>query len=224
MNRHAFTFHGAALEALGSGALFWSDQGALLVSDLHFGKAARLSAMGGAALPPYDMRATLAKLDADLDATGATRVICLGDSFDAVGIEGALPEEDLMWLARLQAGRIWDWVEGNHDPGPVALGGTHRAALSLGGLVLRHVATPDGESEISGHYHPKARLLARGRMFARPCFLVDARRLILPAYGAYTGGLWTDSVVLSDLMGADAQAILTGPAPKPIPMPRRAPA
>lgn len=224
MNTHPFTFHGAALEALPSGALHWPERSVLVVSDLHLGKAARLSAVGGAALPPYEARETLSRLSADLDATGAGRVICLGDSFDAAGIDSCLPEDDVLFIARLQAGRDWNWIEGNHDPGPVAIGGTHRATLALGPLVFRHIAAAGATAEVSGHYHPKARVHARGRALAIPCFVMDAARLILPAYGAYTGGLWTDSAVLSEMMGDGARAILTGRRPCAIPMPRRGPA
>lgn len=220
MNRHAFSFHGAALDALSSGALHWPAEDLLVVSDLHLGKSARLASGGGASLPPYDTRETLLRLESDLAATGAARVVCLGDSFDSPEIGAALPEEDLLWIARLQAGRDWTWIEGNHDPGPVGLGGSHRAEMTLGALVFRHIATRDGRAEVSGHYHPKARLQTRGRMLSRPCFLIDGARLLLPAYGAYTGGLSTDSAALSRLMAADAQAILTGPKPVAIPMPR----
>ncbi|SDY36558.1 ligase-associated DNA damage response endonuclease PdeM [Citreimonas salinaria] len=222
MNSHAFIFHGERLCALPSGALHWPGLSVLVVSDLHLGKAARLSAVGGAALPPYEARETLSRLSHDLEITGAGRVICLGDSFDAAGLDVHLPEDDLMFIARLQAGRDWDWIEGNHDPGPVSLGGTHRADLSLGPLVFRHIASDAAEGEVSGHYHPKARFTARGRALSMPCFLVDERRLVMPAYGAYTGGLWTDSATLSALMGKGAQAILTGRRPCAIPMPRRA--
>ena len=222
MNRLAFTFHGAALEALGSGALYWPAHGLLVVSDLHLGKCARLSAGGGAALPPYDARETLTRLATDLDATGATRVICLGDSFDTAEIGTVLPEDERAWITRLQAGREWTWVEGNHDPGPVGLGGTHLREARHGALHFRHIAQADahGGGEVSGHYHPKARIALRGRTLSRPCFLVDSRRLVMPAYGAYTGGLCTRSPVLSALMDADAQAILCGPKPARLPMPR----
>ncbi len=220
MNTHAFRFHGASLRALPSGALHWPDENLLVVSDLHLGKAARLSAVGGAALPPYDTRETLQRLDADLQATGAARVICLGDSFDTRDIAQALPEPDRDWITRLQAGRDWTWIEGNHDPGPVAPGGTHRAELRLGPLTLRHIALPGASAELSGHYHPKARIVLRGRVLSRPCFLVDGSRLILPAYGAYTGGLRCDRDPLATLMGPGALAILTGPSPCALPMPR----
>ncbi|MBP0482555.1 ligase-associated DNA damage response endonuclease PdeM [Sagittula salina] len=218
MNTHEFSFHGIALRALPSGALFWPEAGLLTVSDLHLGKSARLSAHGGAQLPPYEVRATLERLDADLGFTGATHVVCLGDSFDFPGLESCLPEDDLLWLTRLQAGLRWTWIEGNHDPGPLTLGGEHRAEITLGPLTFRHIAT-GAVAEVSGHYHPKARLRTKGTTLSRPCFLYDADRLILPAYGTYTGGLSCDRAPLSGLMARDARAILTGPRPMAIPMP-----
>ncbi|MFW2545067.1 ligase-associated DNA damage response endonuclease PdeM [Primorskyibacter sp. 2E107] len=219
MNTHAFSFHGAQLLALPSGALHWPEQELLVVSDLHLGKSARLSAVGGAQLPPYDSRETLLRLEADLETSAARRVICLGDSFDAPGIEAALPEPDRLWITRLQAGRDWTWIEGNHDPGPVALGGTHRDSLEIGALQFRHIAS--GQiGEVSGHYHPKARLQLRGRSLSRPCFLVDSARLILPAFGAYTGGLDCTRAPLCGMMRDGAMAILTGQRALAIPMPR----
>ena len=167
-------------------------------------------------LPPYETRATLTRLDGDLDATGAERVVCLGDSFDDLDAEQALDEEDTLWIARLQAGRDWTWIEGNHDPGPLSLGGAHRAELADGSLVFRHIAAPGATGEISGHYHPKCRI--RGP--ARPAFLVDRNRIVMPAYGAYTGGLDCASPVLQSLMLDPALAILTGPRCVPAPMPR----
>ncbi len=221
MTGHVFSFHNAALVALSSGALFWPDQALLVVSDLHFGKSARLSTVGGAQLPPYETRETLLKLETDLAQTEARKVICLGDSFDAPEVETALPEQDRLWITKLQAGRDWVWIEGNHDPGPVNLGGTHLAEHRIEALTFRHIADPTLSGEVSGHYHPKARLSLRGRALTRPCFLVDQDRLILPAYGAYTGGLRSDTKVLCDLMRPNAQAILTGPTPCAIPMPRK---
>lgn len=220
MNDHvAFRFQDAALHALPTGALHWPDQSLLVVSDLHLGKSARLSAVGGAQLPPYESRETLLRLETALGATGAQRVICLGDSFDAPHVEHALPEQDRLWLTRLMAGRDWTWIEGNHDPGPVALGGAHRAEMRLDGLAFRHIAST-GQGEVSGHYHPRARLSVRGRMMSRPCFLLDESRLILPAFGAYTGGLCTRSDTLTRLMAPNATAILTGAKAAAIPMPR----
>ena len=205
MTCHAFSFRGADLAALPSGALSWPAQGLLVVSDLHFGTSERLARRGGSLLPPYETRATLTKLDADLEATGARQVICLGDSFDDLQAEEAMDEADRLWLLRLMAGRDWTWVEGNHDPGPLSLAGTHRAEVTLGPLAFRHIATA-ASGEVSGHYHPKARLPGR----VAPCFLIDTARVILPAYGTYTGGLWCDASELDALMRPDALAVLTG--------------
>ena len=177
----AFALAGEALEARPSGALWWPAQGLLAVSDLHLGKSERIARRGGTLLPPYETQATLDRLGEEIAATGARTVLCLGDSFDAA----ALPEAEAGRLAALMAGRRWLWIEGNHDPGPVGLGGEHLAELRAGPLVFRHeaavpraegdapaaVATAEaGAGEVSGHYHPKA-------------------RLILPAFGRYTGGL-----------------------------------
>ena len=220
MNAHAFTLCGAALRALPSGALHWPAAGVLVVSDLHLGKAERLARRGGALLPPYETADTLLRLESDIAATAPAHVICLGDSFDDAQAAEALEAAVLLRLARLMAGRQWDWVEGNHDPGPLALAGTHRAEVTLAPLVFRHIAQPGATGEISGHYHPKARLALRGARLARPCFLIDATRAILPAYGTYTGGLATEAAALDGLMGPGAVAVLTGAAARAVPMPR----
>ncbi|QBF32964.1 ligase-associated DNA damage response endonuclease PdeM [Thalassococcus sp. S3] len=220
MNLHEFSLAGATLKALGSGALWWPDQALLCVSDLHLGKSERIARRGGAALPPYETRDTLSRLASDLAQTEAKTVICLGDSFDDLGAAMALPEEERLWIARLQAGRRWVWIEGNHDPGPVDLDGEHLVELFLAPLTFRHIAEDGADGEISGHYHPKADIPTRARMISRPAFLVDQSRVILPSYGTYTGGLRCTSDILARLMREDALAILTGPAPKAVPMPR----
>jgi DNA ligase-associated metallophosphoesterase len=218
MASHSFTLANERLAALPSGALWWPAARLLCVSDLHLGTAQRQARFGGAALPPYETRETLARLDADLAATGAARVVCLGDSFDDAGAPARLDEDDRLWLLRLMAGRDWTWIAGNHDPGPHDLPGTLRATLVSGPLAFRHIATT-ATGEVSGHWHPKARLPGAGG-YARPCFLIDANRVILPAYGRYTGGLDCRASPLAALMGADARAILTGPRTRAIPMPR----
>ncbi|WP_238368814.1 ligase-associated DNA damage response endonuclease PdeM [Mesobacterium pallidum] len=222
MTGYAFTFRGAALTALGSGALWWADEGLLCVSDLHLGKSGRAARRHGVQLPPYETRDTLSRLESAIDATGAAHVLCLGDSFDDLAAAEELDETDRLWLLRLQAGRRWTWIEGNHDPGPLDLGGAHVTELTLGPLVFRHIATAGGAGEVSGHYHPKAQISARGRHMSRPAFLVDSDRLILPAFGTYTGGLRTTDPALCGLMAPSAIAILTGPTPCAIPMPRPA--
>jgi hypothetical protein len=213
---HALFFHGETLHLMASGALHWPARKTLAVSDLHFGKSERLARRGGTLLPPYETQATLEKLDRDLEHTRAETVICLGDSFDDLAALDGIEDSARLWLARLMAGRDWTWITGNHDPGPVEIGGTHRAEVKLAPFTFRHIADPSEKAEISGHYHPKARLAGQ----SRPCFLADARRLILPAYGTYTGGLRTDDAALTALMAADALAVLTGSRALAIPMPR----
>ena len=214
MTGYAFTFATANLIARASGALFWPDQNLLICSDLHFGKSNRLARRGGALLPPYETRATLARLDADLGSTGATSVICLGDSFDDLAAADALDNTDRTLLVGLMAGRNWVWLEGNHDPGPATgIAGQHCAELTVQPLTFRHIGGGNG-FEVSGHYHPKARLSGRSRR----CFLIDANRVILPAYGEYTGGLWCDDPALTGLMGPRAIAVLTGTRALAIPM------
>jgi hypothetical protein len=223
MNEYLFSFHGAQLAALPSGALWWGTERVLCVSDLHLGKSDRIARRSGAMLPPYETRETLSRLAADIEMTGAATVVCLGDSFDDLAAARDMDAMNLADLAALMAGRQWVWIEGNHDTGPIGLGGTHRAQLSRQGLTFRHIATTDARAEISGHYHPKARVPVRGRTLSRRCFLLDADRLILPAYGTYTGGLFSDRSVLSDIMQIDARAILLpgqGGTPLPVPMPR----
>lgn len=217
MTAHPFTLNGAELIALPSGALHWPDQRLLCVSDLHLGKSERMARRGGTLLPPYEVQATLERLDADLTATEPARVICLGDSFDDLAAAGELEDRARLWLARMMAGRDWTWIEGNHDAGPVEIGGSHLAELAIGHLTFRHIARPGAGGEVSGHYHPKARIAGT----ARRCFLVDAQRLILPAYGQYTGGLPCEDAALQALMQPDARAILTGPRCVVLPMPRR---
>jgi len=214
MNGHDFTLADARLCALPSGALHWPAAAALIVSDLHFGKSARLARRGGGLLPPYDTTATLTRLAADIDRTGPRHVLCLGDSFDDLQAETEMDEADRLWLTRLMAGRDWTWVLGNHDPGPLSLPGTHRAEVTLGPLAFCHIANPARTAEVSGHYHPKARLAGR----ARPCFLLGNDRLILPAYGAYTGGMRANDPVFATLMGPKALALLTGPRVIAMPM------
>jgi len=221
MSGHDFDFCGARLSARGSGALWWAARGLLCVSDLHFGKAERIARQGGALLPPFDTAETLERLEAEVAATAPDTVVCLGDSFDDPAAGSGLTETHRLRLLRLMAGRRWVWIAGNHDPGPPDLAGTHLARLEEAGLTFRHVAQPGAAAEVSGHYHPAARLTRRGLRLRRPCFLIDARRIILPAFGAYTGGLDSDAPELAALMQPGALAVLTGARVLVVPMPRR---
>ncbi len=216
MQGHEFVLAGAELVARATGALWWPAERCLVVSDLHFGKAERLARRGGALLPPYDTNDTLARLDAEIAALDPGEVICLGDSFDDLKA-AHLPDAESLWLARLMAGRGWVWIAGNHDPGPVPLGGSHLDDVARGPLRFCHIAATGAEAgEVSGHYHPKARLGG----VSRPCFLLDRRRAILPAFGTYTGGLSASDPALAALMLPNALAVLTGARALAMPMPR----
>jgi len=219
MNTHEFTLAGAALVARPSGALWWSEPRVLVVSDLHLGKSERLARAGGAMLPPYDTQDTLTRLNSEISATSPKCVICLGDSFDDLAAADGLAADAMPWLTGMMAGRRWIWIEGNHDPGPVGLGGAHMAELPMAQLTFRHIARAGACGEVSGHYHPKARIHARGRSVSRPCFLYDSDRVILPAFGTYTGGLRSTSPDLTHLMRPEARAVLTGRVSQVIPMP-----
>ncbi len=216
-----FTFAATQLMLLPSGALWWPDRTLLCVSDLHLGKSERIVRRSGDMLPPYESRDTLGRLEEDLRHTNASTVVCLGDSFDDLLAAQNLPEAEILWITRLMAGRRWIWIEGNHDPrsGRVrrhASGGVARDPANL----PPHRAGRRHQRDFGATITPKARLQLRGGGVSRPCMLVDANRVILPAYGTYTGGLRSDDAALSDLMRNDAIAVLTGSPPRPIPMPR----
>lgn len=187
-----FSFAGTAFAALAPGALWWPQRRALVVADLHLEKAS-FFARSGQMLPPYDSAATLADLTALLVATTAREVWCLGDSFhDARGCE-RLSVADREALRALTAATIWTWITGNHDAGGALAdhcGGRVVDEIEVDGMLLRHEAEPaEPRPELSGHFHPKLRLTLRGRPIARRCFVASATKLILPAFGALTGGL-----------------------------------
>lgn len=220
MNGVEFSLAGAVLTALGSGALWWQEKRLLCVSDLHLGKSERLARLSGQVLPPYDTQDTLIRLEHDLQQTQAAIVVCLGDSFDDLEVLDELPEAETNWIHRLQAGRRWIWIEGNHDPGPVQLPGSHLSELPLPPLTFRHIAQQGKSGEISGHYHPKVRVQTRLRSISRPAFLFDSDRVIMPSYGTYTGGLRSSDGALKSLMRPEAQAIVTGQTPRIVPLPK----
>ena len=219
MTAHIFTFADLTLHAEPTGALWIPQAATLVVSDLHLGKSDRIARRTGVLIPPYENTETLTRLAAEIDRLGPETIVCLGDSFDDLrGVE-TLDADHLAALTQMQAGRQWIWIEGNHDPGPIALGGTHLQQHMIGSVAFRHIAS-DATPEISGHYHPKYGIAGTGR--ARPCFIYDAIRLILPAFGAYTGGLSADHPDVSGLFGSQPIAVLTGARSIPLPLaPRR---
>jgi DNA ligase-associated metallophosphoesterase len=204
-----FSFAGHSLLALPQGALFWPARRALLVADLHFEKASWF-ARAGQMLPPYDSIATLADLSALVAATDPAEIWCLGDSFhDPAGCERLADRARTMLLA-LTARQRWVWITGNHDSRFVDhCGGEVVNEALVDGLVLRHEAdTAEARPELSGHFHPKLRLTLRGRRVARRCFVATATKLILPAFGALTGGLDVDHPEIVRAVGRRAEALI----------------
>jgi len=204
-----FSFSGHELMALPQGALFWPARRALLVADLHLEKASWYAGLGQM-LPPYDTMATLADLDAIVAATGAEEIWCLGDSFhDRHGCD-RLPAQARAQLTDLTARTRWHWIIGNHDPGfSDHCGGEIREEATIDGLVLRHEADPaETGPELSGHFHPKLRISHRGRLVSRRCFVATATKIILPAFGALTGGLDAHHPEIVRAVGAGAEALV----------------
>jgi DNA ligase-associated metallophosphoesterase len=181
---------GALVTAMPEGALWIADACALVVSDLHLEKGSAF-AVHGQMLPPYDTHAALIKLSALLERLAPDIVVSLGDSFHDGGGPVRMAGEDRALLERMIARCDWIWVEGNHDgKSPETLGGAVRDVLRLGPLVLRHVPTEGAApGEIAGHLHPCARVAGRGRSVRRRCFATDGGRIVMPAFGAFAGGL-----------------------------------
>jgi DNA ligase-associated metallophosphoesterase len=173
-----------------SGALWLAAGRALVVADLHLEKGSSYAARGQM-LPPYDTRETLSRLAAEVEALSPAMVILLGDTFHDRRSEARLAADDAERLRELARGRTLIWVVGNHDAdGPRALPGEVADELALCGLILRHEPRADPQpGEISGHLHPAARVRATRGSVRRRCFVTDGERLILPAFGAYAGGL-----------------------------------
>ena len=181
---------GVMLEAASEGALWWADEGMLVVADLHLEKGSSF-ARRGQLLPPYDTGETLARLARLIDRFRPRVVVALGDSFHDPDAATRLNPRDRAQLAALQVGRDWIWLAGNHDPdAPAGVAGQTLETLAVGRLTFRHEpAVGPAEGEIAGHLHPAARVVGRGRSVRRRCFAGDGYRLIMPAFGAYTGGL-----------------------------------
>lgn len=180
------------------GGLFWPKHNCLIVSDLHLEKGAAMAA-GGYLIPPYDTGETLIKLRSCIERWKPEKVICLGDSFHRDDSASSLPLLYRVQLSELMQAKDWVWISGNHDPNsPAELQGNCHEELAIGPLIFRHeqVGEQAGDNlfagqygEISGHLHPCAVIHRRNKRLRRRCFVSDNRRLILPAFGAFTGGL-----------------------------------
>ena len=192
-----------------SGAVLWPTGGLVVIADLHLEKG-RAMARRGTFVPPYDTELTLCRLEALLDRLRPTTVVSLGDAFHDRAGPRSLPPAQADRLARLVHGTRWVWITGNHDPFiPAELGGAVMDALAVGGLRLVHVPSGDGP-ELAGHLHPKARIAGRRLRLSRPCFVSDGTRLVLPAFGAYTGGINALSPTVTRLFEGGFAAYLTG--------------
>ncbi|MBV8972687.1 MAG: ligase-associated DNA damage response endonuclease PdeM [Sphingomonadaceae bacterium] len=208
----ALSFAGETFVPQPCGALFWPARGTLLLADLHLEKAS-FYGVHGQFLPPYDSIDTLTCLIDAVEATGATRVVCLGDSFHDTGGAARLPDGALAALRRLTHDLDWLWLTGNHDDGSAGvLGGRVAVEASVAGIALRHEAVAgDPTPEISGHFHPKLRLTLRGRRVVRRCFACTPTKLVLPAYGALTGGLDVADPVFARTLGRPLAAFVATP-------------
>jgi DNA ligase-associated metallophosphoesterase len=194
-----------------AGALFWPATGLLAVSDLHLEKGSSY-ARRGQLLPPWDTHATLDRVTLLLRRWQPSLVVALGDSFhDAEGAT-RLPSGELARLQAMTEAHRFIWVQGNHDPSPPrGVGGEWVEAFTTTTLVFRHQASPGASpGEICGHYHPKAAIPARGGSVSRPCFVADARRLMMPAFGAYTGGLDVRDPAIARLFPRGGRVFLLG--------------
>lgn len=194
-----------------SGALWLPEERTLVVADLHLEKGSAYAARG-VMLPPYDSAATLAALGHAIRRHQPARVIALGDSFHDRDAENRLAPETRAALAALQQGRDWLWITGNHDPSiSPAMGGESLDSLMLAGVILRHEPSAcESGYEIAGHLHPAAKVRMRGRAIRRRCFALSARRCVMPAMGAYAGGLNLRDPAFRPLFRRELSAHLLG--------------
>jgi len=197
------TLAGITLVADCAGALYWPDEKALVVADLHLEKGSAFAARG-ILLPPYDTASTLARLAGLIERYAPRIVVALGDSFHDGDGPARMADISRAALKMLQHGCDWVWIAGNHDPDPPrGLGGSVAEELAIGALTFRHEPSPQSiDGEISGHLHPMARVAQRGRGVARRCFAADGKRLVMPAFGAYAGGLNIRDSAIVSLFGA----------------------
>ena len=199
---------GKAFLAHMSGALYWPAEKALIVSDLHLEKGSHFAARGQM-LPPYDTRETLRRLAEVIDYYDAATVIALGDTLHDAAATERIDAADMQTLRILQEDREWIWITGNHDPVIASiLGGNVMQGITVSGISLRHEPESGAVThEIAGHFHPAARLVVNGTALRRPCFVGNGLRLVLPAFGAFTGGLNILDAAFEPLFGMDGMAV-----------------
>lgn len=196
-----------------AGALWWPSERALVFADLHFEKGS-FYAFKGQLLPPYDTRSTLKRMTALFDVYKPALAIALGDSFHDRDAANRLDEFERAQLASLGARAEWIWIAGNHDPVPPSwLNGTITEEVAIGGLTFRHEPSEtEARGEVAGHLHPCKTVTRRGQSLRRRCFASDGRRLVMPSFGAYTGGLDVRDIALRSLFATDFFAYVLGRA------------
>jgi hypothetical protein len=194
-----------------SGAAWWPRNRTLIFADLHFEKGSSY-ARGRQFLPPYDTRATLRRMAEVVARRAPVRIIALGDSFHDAHAAERLGTDERTLLGSLTAAAHFIWITGNHDPHPPAwLGGAVMAEWREGALIFRHEPQVDAErGEVAGHLHPAASVAKYGRGVRRPCFAADTMRLLLPSFGAYTGGLDVGDPAIASLFGGRFHAFMLG--------------
>lgn len=203
------SFGGHELIMLPEAALYWPARRALLLADLHFEKASWY-AQHGQMLPPYDSFATLHAIGALVRDLEPREIWCLGDSFHDEAGAGRLAPEAREMLGMLASAARWTWITGNHDSTPgLDIGAAICAEAEVDGLMLRHEADPaEQRPELSGHFHPKFRLTMHGRSLSRRCFIHSCRKIILPAFGALTGGLDAYRPEIREAIGGTSEALI----------------
>jgi uncharacterized protein len=211
--QHTITLGGLSFTPDMSGALYCAAENLLLIADLHLEQGASL-ARRGLHVPPFDTLVTLAMLEQVLANTKAQRLVLLGDSFhDAVAHE-TVRDSDATRLRNITNAVETIWISGNHDPhAHNVLGGTCVDEMQFGEITLRHIPArlKSDELEIAGHLHPGAAIAQRGQLIRTKCFAADHRRIILPAFGSYTGALNVLSGAYAGLFDvSSAQAWMIG--------------
>jgi uncharacterized protein len=204
-----FAFGGHEFLICGKTGLFWPQRSALIVADLHLEKSSWFASRGQM-LPPYDSLATIERLAKIITRVDAREIWCLGDNFHDIDGPNRLGGAAATQLRDLTRTCDWHWITGNHDEIlPDHIGGTIWREAEVAGLLLRHEADPEETcAELSGHFHPKIRASARGRTVSRPCFVRTTKKLILPSFGALTGGLDAGHPAIASALGEKAEALL----------------
>jgi DNA ligase-associated metallophosphoesterase len=212
MKDHGFFLNGASVIADPSGVLWWPGHRTLIVADLHLEKASAYAA-GGILLPPYDSLATVERLTDVIRRLRPSHVLALGDSFhDAEAADRLDPSVARALRAQVSALDRWTWIAGNHDPvPPEGFGGSVASEVEIGPLRFRHEPIVSATGEVAGHLHPKIRISTRARRIGARCFITDGQRIVLPAFGALTGGLDIGDTAFRRLFPGAAVALALGP-------------